>query len=169
MILQVSSLGVVTTLAGVSGNGGGTDGTGAAAIFNNPMGLTVDGAGNVYVADTYNATIRKITPAGMVTTLAGTAGMSGSADGTGTAARFNSPTGLAVDGAGNIYVADTYSATIRKITPTGMVTTLAGVTGVAGIRIGAMPRFGFPAGLVIAGDSLFVSDTNAILVLRHIP
>ena len=83
----------------------------------------------VYVADTNNHTIRKITPAGAVTTLAGLAGASGSADGVGSAARFNSPEGVAVDAAGNVYVADTSSNTIRKITPAGAVTTLAGHGG----------------------------------------
>ena len=91
-----------------------------------PAGVAVDGAGNVYVADTVNDTIRKITPAGVVTTLAGMAGQHGSADGTGSAARFDHPVGVAVDAAGNVYVADTGNDTIRKITPAGVVTTLAG-------------------------------------------
>ena len=81
---------------------------GSAARFDSPSGVAVDSAGNVYVADTGNHTIRKVTPAGVVTTLAGLAGSSGSADGTGSAARFNYPSGVAVDSAGNVYVADTW-------------------------------------------------------------
>src|SRR5437764_538568 len=108
---------------------GSADGTGSAASFNCPCGVTVDSGVNVYVADTSNSTIRKITPAGAVSTLAGTAGASGSDDGTGSAARFNFPFGLAVDSAGNIYVADTSNSTIRKVTPAGAVSTLAGTAG----------------------------------------
>jgi len=95
-----------TTLAGSAGNAGSTNASGSAARFSSPYGVAVDGSGNVYVADNANHIIRKITPAGVVTTLAGLAGNSGSADGTGSAARFNFPFGVAVDGSGNVYVAD---------------------------------------------------------------
>jgi len=91
----------------------------------------------------------------------------GSADGTGTAAHFTGPTEVAVDGAGNVYVADTGNATIRKITPSGDTTTVAGMAGVAGIVLGVAPRFASPRYLAISGDSLVISDTNAILLLRH--
>ena len=97
----------VTTFAG-SGSQGSADGTGTAATFYDPSGVAVDGSGNVYVGDTYNHLIRKITSAGVVTTLAGS-GSSGSANGTGTAASFNNPFGVAVDGSGNVYVADKYN------------------------------------------------------------
>src|SRR5437867_67532 len=120
-----------TTLAGIAG-AGSADGTGSAARFNFPGCAAVDGSGNVYVADAANQTIRKITPSGVVTTLAGLAGSSGSADGTGSAARFNLPFGVAVDGSGSVYVADTYNHTIRQITPGGVVTTLAGLAGSSG-------------------------------------
>src|SRR6185436_15081684 len=124
--------GVVTTLAGTAGTAGSADGTGAAARFSNPTGVVVDGAGNVYVSDQGNHTIRKVTAAGVVTTLAGIAGMSGSADGTGAAARFNHPVRVAVDSAGNVYVTDGVNSTIREITAAGVVTTLAGTAGISG-------------------------------------
>ena len=127
---KVTPAGVVTTLAGTAGFPGSADGTGAAARFGFPAGVAVDGSGNVYVADTGNSTVRKVTPAGVVSTLAGTAGSYGSADGTGAAARFNLPIGVAVDGSGNVYVADTYNDTLRKVTPAGVVSTLAGTAGV---------------------------------------
>jgi secreted PhoX family phosphatase len=157
----------VTTLAGAAGMSGSADGTGATARFNGPSGVAVDSAGNVYVADQHNHTIRKVTADGVVTTLAGTAGMSGSADGTGAAARFNQPTGAAVDSAGNVYVADQLNSIIRKVTPTGITTTIAGTAGMAGILLGVTPRFAFPRSLAIIGDSIVVCDTNAILLLRH--
>jgi sugar lactone lactonase YvrE len=125
------------TLAGNTGYGS-ADGTGSAAQFAFPCSAAVDSAGNVYVADTVNSTIRKMTPVGtnwVVTTVAGLAGCTGTNDGTGSAARFYYPNGVAVDSAGNVYVADTYNYTIRKLTPVGtnwVVTTLAGLPGHAG-------------------------------------
>ena len=106
-----------TTLAGVApGTDLGADGTGSAARFFGPQSVAVDGTGNVYVADSGNHTIRKITPSGVVSTLAGLAGSSGSNDGTGCTARFYGPSGVAVDGTGNVYVADSGNLTIRKVT-----------------------------------------------------
>src|SRR5205085_1868445 len=112
-----------TTFAGLPP--GSTDGIGSAARFNSPSGVAVDSAGNTYVADTVNSTIRKITPARVVSTFAGLPGSTGSANGTGSAARFNFPSGVSVDraGTGNIYVGDTSNFTIRQITPAGVVTT----------------------------------------------
>ena len=129
IIRKVTPAGVIITLAGSLGSSGSADGTGSAARFNDPSGLAVDTAGNVYVADKGNHTIRKITPAGVVSTMAGSAGLSGSADGTGSAARFWACSGVTVDNVGNVYVADTGNYTIRKISPSGVVTTLAGLAG----------------------------------------
>ena len=116
---------MVSTLAG-SGTPGNADGTGTSAQFYYPTGVAVDGAGNVYVADLSNHRIRKITTSGVVSTLAGST--SGYTDGTGTSAKFNAPCGVAVDGAGNVYVADQDNHRIRKITASGVVSTLAGST-----------------------------------------
>jgi predicted Zn-dependent protease len=124
-IRRITAAGAVTTFAGLEQTTGATDGPGVtAALFNRPTGLALDNTGNLYVADTGNSTIRKITPAGVVSTLAGLATISGLKDGTGTAAWFNQPQALSLDSSGNVYVADTGNAAIRKITPTGVVTTL---------------------------------------------
>ncbi len=150
-----------TTLAGYAGSGS-MDGTGSAAQFNGPRAVAVDAGGNIYVADQYNGTIRKVTPGGAVTTLAGTAGIYGSADGTGAAAQFNQPSGVAVDMAGNVYVADTGNDTIRKITPGGVVTTLAGTAGSPGAMDGAggAAQFNQPLGIAAdLGGNVYVADS----------
>ena len=162
-VRKVTAGGTVTTIAGSVGVAGSLDGAGAAAQFNYPQGIAVDAGGNVYVGDSNNNTIRKISPGGVVTTLAGVAGLSGIADGTGSAARFNYPSGLAVDGAGNIYVADHGSSSIRKITSGGTVTTLAGSGGVSGNTDGAASaaRFDHPAAVAVdAAGNVYVIDTS---------
>src|SRR5437867_9871234 len=141
-----------TTLAGQASIGS-ADGTGSAARFNGPYGVATDSSGNVYVADTGNCTIRKITPAGVVTTLAGLAGFTGSADGTGSAARFNGPSSVATDSSDNVYVADTFNHTIRKITPAGVVTTLAGQAWAEGRAGGAGSAARFCGLCSVATDS----------------
>src|SRR5438874_612499 len=160
-IRKITPAGVVTTLAGTPGVYGSADGTGSAAQFWQPWGIALDSAGNLYVADQGNSTIRKITPAGVVTTIAGAAGVFGSADGSRSAARFNAPCGIAVDSAGNLYVADTGNQTIRKITSAGVVTTLAGTAGIAGSTdgTGGAARFYMPYALTVAGTTLYVADT----------
>ena len=146
---------VVTTIAGLARDPGHTDGTNSAARFDKPFGVAVDTNGNVYVADTGNNTIREVTPVGtnwVVTTLAGLAvGGPGSADGMGSAAQFNSPLGMALDSAGNLYVADNLNSTIRKVTPAGVVTTLAGLAGVPGSADGtnSAARFDEPSGVAV--------------------
>jgi hypothetical protein len=152
---------VVTTLAGRFDYDGFQNGTGANAYFNLPTSVAVDSTGNVYVADTYNQLIRKVTPAGVVTTFAGGAGAVGSVDGTGSIARFYAPTGVAVDSADNVYVADTYNNTIRKVTPARVVTTLGGMPGNLGTAngTGSAARFSNPAGLAVDGDgNVYVAD-----------
>lgn len=131
LIRKVTNSGVVSTFAGQQ-SVGYANGAGTAAKFNNPYGsLAIDGAGNVYVADLSNNLVRKITSSGVVSTLAGGAGgtIAGYLDGLGTSSKFNWPSGIAVDGAGNIYVSDYYNNLVRKITSGGVVSTLAGGAG----------------------------------------
>src|SRR6266508_1760997 len=161
-IRKITPAGVVTTLAGTAGSVGSADGAGAAASFNFPSGVATDSASNVYVADTNNSTIRKITPAGVVSTLAGTAGLTGSTDATGAAARFNFPDGVATDSAGNVHVADTSNHTIRTVTPAGVVTTPAGTAGVSGSTdaTGPVASFNLPFGVATdSAGNVYVADT----------
>lgn len=169
-IRKMTSSGTVSTFAGTAGLSGLTNGTGAAARFNTPFGIAVDAAYNLYVADTFNHLIRKITPAGVVTTFAGQAGVAGSADGNATAtATFNRPTGVVVLSNGDIYVADQQSHIIRRISG-GVVTTVAGTANVSGSNdgIGAAARFNSPARLALDGTqtTLYISDFNNYLIRR---
>lgn len=162
-IRKVTPAGAVTTFAGIAGVHGSADGSGGAAQFSSPTGIAVDASGTLYVSDQGNNTIRKITPAGAVTTLAGKPGVGGSADGTGPAALFSSPTGIAVDGSGNVFVADQGNDTIRRITPAGVVTTVAGMPGVKGGADGTGPSslFSSPTGLAVdSGGNLYVADSG---------
>ncbi|MGA6992513.1 MAG: hypothetical protein WBX50_01310 [Candidatus Deferrimicrobiaceae bacterium] len=160
VIRQVTASGVVSTVAGNPPRFGGTDGAGAAARFDGPAGVAVIGD-NVFVADTNNHTIRKVTPAGVVTTIAGAAGVPGSTDGSGTAARFLFPGGIATV-AGDLYVADSQNHTIRKVTVAGLVTTIAGDPGQTGSvdGTGTSARFNNPQGIVALGGDLYVTDTG---------
>ena len=161
VIRKVTPAGAVTTFVGAAGVMGSMDGTGAAARFNSPTGLAIDTVGVIYVADSDNCVIRTITPAGDVATLAGTPGSCSSVDGTGAAARFHTPDGVAADSGGTVYVADTGNNTIRRITTTGVVTTLAGLAGSPGTtdRTGSAARFDMPWGIAVdASGSIFVSD-----------
>ncbi|UGQ48349.1 NHL repeat-containing protein [Massilia endophytica] len=157
-IRKITTQGEVLTLAG--GKEGFADGQGAAASFNTPSGLAIDRQGNLYVADTANHAIRKVTPEGAVATLAGN-GQPGYADGQGAEARFNGPVGIAVDGKGNVFVADTYNDCIRMIDAQGMVTTYAG-NGKPGDADGPAKsaQLDTPTALAVAADgSLYIADT----------
>ncbi|MBD1393452.1 NHL domain-containing protein [Mucilaginibacter glaciei] len=148
--------GEVTTFAG-SGAAGSVDALSRAASFNNPLDVKFDAAGNLFVADAGNNLIRKITPAGLVSTFAGD-GTAGYRDGNGTAARLNHPTALVFDPAGIMFVVDQGNQLIRRITPTGDVSVYAGVPGVVGITNNT---FNNPTGITIdAAGNLYISDTG---------
>lgn len=166
-IRKITPEGVVSTLAG--GKEGFADGNGAAAAFHTPSGMAIDAAGNLYVADTGNNAIRKVTPQGVVTTLAG-GGVPGYLDGKADVAMFNGPVGVAVDKAGVVYVADTYNDRIRAIGPDGMVRTIAG--SAPGYVDGplAAARFDTPTSVVVdAKGNLYVADTSNGAVRKLAP
>ena len=177
---------VFTTLAGRAGSSGSADGTGTNALFNRPWNLAVDAAGNIFVTEAANHLVRKITPAGVVTTLAGTAGVPGTADGTGSAAQFgfiatgpastptapSGPFGIALDGAGNAFVVDGDNYTIRRLTPERVVTTYAGQGGFRGATDGAAGAALFSVPIGVASDAdgaLYVADCFNHVIRRISP
>jgi sugar lactone lactonase YvrE len=164
--------GVVTTLAGKSGDAAEVDGTGSAARFFQPHGVTTDEIGNLYVADSFGQTIRKVTREGVVTTLAGRALSEGSVDGIGANARFRGPTSVTLDKAGNLYVADQLNYTIRKVTARGEVTTIAGMPLVRGTNdgVGSAARFSYPRALTMGTDgNIYVADLGGGSIRRVTP
>jgi sugar lactone lactonase YvrE len=177
-IRKVTPAGVVTTFAGLMGTAGSTDGTGTSARFNTPHGICIDSQDNLWVVEVGNNTVRKITPAGVVTTFAGTAGTSGSTDGTGAAIRFNGPYAAAIDSSGNLYISDSSAAyggsgatnggtTIRKITSSAVSSTLCGAANVTGYTdaAGSSARFNGVVGMCTdSGGNVYVADryNNAI-------
>jgi hypothetical protein len=166
---MLSSSGSVSTSAGLAGSSGSTNGVGSTARFSTPRGVAFDGASNVYVADWGNRLIRKITPAGNVTTLAGAVGASAHVDGTGSAARFKNPWGLASDGANNLYVSEDFS--VRKVNVSGVVTTAVG-TGVSGTFVpGLLPNLiGYANAVVIGGGKTYITTYNGtILQINSVP
>jgi sugar lactone lactonase YvrE len=165
-IRKITPLGEVTTLAG-TGEEGHANGPSSSASFQFPVGVAVDSEGNLYVADYFNQRIRKISLSGEVTTLAGS-GKEGHADGRGSAASFSRPSGVAVDSSGNVYVADSMNELIRKITPAGEVTTLAGSgkDGRADGR-GRAASFYYPQEIAVDSDgNLYVADTGNSLIRK---
>jgi sugar lactone lactonase YvrE len=167
-------VGSVTTLAGKAGSSGNVDGTGSAALFLSPKAMSVDDDGNIYTVDNHCGTVRKITRKGAVTTVAGPVGTCafGSADGTGAAALFNSPSGTTVDSKGNIFVADSGNCTLRKVNKAGVVTTVAGAPSdcVAVDGPKSVARFNYLAGVAVdKDDNVFVTGWNDCTVRKVTP
>jgi hypothetical protein len=168
-IRKISTSGQVTTIAGTAGQAGTANGLGAVARFRGPWALAVGADGVVYVADTENHAIRKISTSGEVTILAGSPGLGGSQDGTGTGARFYRPMGIAVDASGTVYVADTGNHTVRMITAAGVVTRVAGRASFAGYVDGGVSQsmLSSPMGLALAADgSVWVADSNNFVLRK---
>lgn len=170
-IRKITPAGVVTTFAG-SGAAGGTDGTGVSATFSAPRGIVMDSSGNFFVTDTNLNTIRKITSAGVVSTFAGMMASSGSQDGTGTAAqfKFNGVNGsIAIDKYDNLYIGDFSNHTIRKITPSAVVTTFAGTAPNAGSTdaVGAAASFYYPNGVTVDNfGNIFVAEGGNLKIRK---
>lgn len=162
-VRKIAPDGTVSTLGGRENIVGSADGPPGTSLFGRPHGLAVGADLTVYVSDMGNNTIRKISPAGEATTFAGKAGEAGTADGTGPAARFFRPEGIAVDATGTLIVADTYNYTVRRITKDGRVTTLAGKAGSPGAEDGRGPaaRFNMPLGVAVDGAGIvYVADAD---------
>jgi len=167
LIRKIATDGTVSTLAGKAGTSGSSNGFGVSASFNLPTGLAVDNSGNVYVADAGNNLIRMITPAGNVSTLAGS-GLPAAADGQGTAASFYNPNSIAIDATGTLYLTDEKNNLIRKISSAGMVTTIAG-NGAGGSKdgIGVNATFSYPGSIAADGmGNLYVGDINTYLIRK---
>lgn len=169
VIRKVAVDGAVTTLAGVAGERGSADGIGSAARFSKPRGVVVDASGRVLVADTDNHVVRQVDPDGRVTTLAGKAGSSGAVDGSGAAARFNEPSGIAVASDGALLVADAKNHAIRRVTLQGQVTTLAGQLGRTGSADGSgtVARFNYPTSIAVdTGGVAWITDNRNCTIRR---
>lgn len=169
IIRKITASGDVSTFAG-SGETGNTNANGILASFNNPTSVVTDTSGNIYVADTENNVIRKISSSGDVTTFAGD-GTNGSTDANGTLASFNKPTGVAIDNTGNIYVADSENNKIRKITPAGDVSTLAG-SGASGSDdlVGNLATFAIPTGVAVDSfGNVYVADSEGSKIRKITP
>jgi len=171
-IRKIGTNGLVSTFAGQLGTPGSNNGSGTQAQFDTPSGIAIALNGDFYVSDTGNHNIRRITPLGAVTTIAGMAGQSGSTNAVGTAARFNSPLGIVVATNGTIYVADCGNHSIRAISPGGAVTTLAGSPETWGSDDGpgSSARFNGPVGVALDSQgNLFVSDSNNDTIRKITP
>lgn len=158
-------------LAGSGGGAGSADGIGTNSRFNRPMGMVVDSAGNLFVADRDNLVIRKISPAGVVTTFAGSAGQLAHVDATGTAARFGMPIGLAIDSSDNLYVTDGWFSNVRKISSAGVVTTVVSKAAMLGVPDAAPgPGQNVITGIVRDSDgTLYIADSGARVIRKRMP
>jgi hypothetical protein len=163
---RATAEGAIDTIAGLAGVQASVDGTGAGARFLSPSGMAMDRAENLYITD--HTTIRKITPTGVVSTFAGKSDVSGHVDGPAADARFNGANGLAIDEDGNLYVSETRNHTIRKISPAGVVTTVAGIADVPGAADGALSvaTFHTPTGIAYYNKQLFIADTDNQTIRR---
>jgi sugar lactone lactonase YvrE len=158
---------VVSTLAGNS-NEGFVNGTGSNAKFNYPVGICIDGSGNIYVGDAFNHAIRKVTQAGVVTTFAG--GTQGFSNGTGTGATFNLPGGMCIDAAGNFYTGDIANYAIRKISASAAVTTLAGGSEGNANGQGVAAQFDMPIAVCAdAQGNIYVADNSNHIIRKITP
>ncbi|MFZ6654071.1 hypothetical protein [Undibacterium sp. TJN19] len=167
IIRKMTPQGVVTTIAGKAGQAGSADGMSSTARFKFPAGLAIDTKNNLYIADVANSTIRKITPEGQVSTVAGSPGQFAWADGQGASAKFNRPMGITINAAGELFVTDMINYCIRKISPNGVVSTIAGQPGKQGLRdgTGIQAQFGVAKDIAVDADGvLYVADesNNAI-------
>jgi sugar lactone lactonase YvrE len=167
VVRKITASGAVSSLAG-NGTCGSADGRERSAQFCNPKGIALDQWGNLWIADTGNHTVRRIDPKGNVSTVAGSPGVCGSANGRGDVARFCNPQDIDVDKWGNVYVVDTGNSTIRMIDPKGMVTTLAGQAGLCGSDDGSTSasRLCSPSGIAVEGNDLYIADTNNATIRR---
>lgn len=171
-IRRIAPDGSVTTIAGLKGTSGSADGTGTDARFNLPLGLAWAGDGTMLVTDWQNSTIRRVTKTGVVTTVAGSAGSATTLDGTGTAARFNLPYGIATDAAGTAYITETGGHCIRRMTFARVVTTLAGAPGQQGSADGSAgaARFRTPHGIAMDyRGQLYVADKDNSTIRKLTP
>jgi sugar lactone lactonase YvrE len=166
LIRRITPAGHVSTFVG-SGTAGSTDGTGTSASFSGPAGMAFDSSGNLFVCEEQGRRIRRVTPAGVVTTFAGN-GLSTSIDGTGTSASFTAPTFIAIDNNNNLYVTEPSSNLLRKITPAGVVTTFAGSTTMGLVDgVGTAARFSRPTGILFHSDGhLYVADRTNFAIRK---
>ncbi len=168
LVFKITPSGVSSIFAGSTQ--GSADGKGTIAQFNHPAGICIDADNNLYVADGGNNIIRKITPEGIVSTLAGAAGVAGSVNGTGNAASFNNPVGIAIDNSHNLFVADQGSNKIRKITPTGLVTTYSGSTQGLLYTSPGTTQFNHPQAVCVDGQGVvYIADNGNNMIAQIAP